>query len=232
MVNKSSNPGGGTGSSGSQFPVGQGNYVVKQGDCIESIAFRHGLFWETIWNHPNNQQLRLERKTPNVILSGDKVFVPDLRPKEEPGATEKKHRFKRKGVPSKLRIVLKEANKPRASVSYILEIDGQFFSGQTNAQGILSHPIPPHAKRGKLIVISGNDKEEYQLQLGYLDPISEVSGVQARLKNLGFECGEVNGVLNSETKAAIRVFQSKYGLKETGEIDEPTRQKLMQEHGS
>ncbi|MFH1075402.1 MAG: hypothetical protein V1753_00935 [Pseudomonadota bacterium] len=52
------------------------DYIVKQGDCIESIAFKHGLFWETVWNHPNNQQLKQERKNPNILLAGDKVFVP------------------------------------------------------------------------------------------------------------------------------------------------------------
>lgn len=85
-------------------PVGNGNYEVQPGDCIESIAFNHGLFWETIWNHPNNQPLRAARDSPNVLLPGDKVFVPEIRTKEEPGATEQLHRFRRCGVPGILRL--------------------------------------------------------------------------------------------------------------------------------
>jgi hypothetical protein len=225
------------GSSGGQSqttgPVGSGNYEVQQGDCIESIAFEHGHFWETIWNHPDNQQLKSLRRDPNVLLAGDKVFVPDLRPKDESGATEQRHSFKRKGVPSKLRIVLKDENdQPRADVPYTLEIDGQLFSGQTDGQGGLQHRIPPDAKQGKLTIGTGDEAEEHELQLGHIDPITEVSGVQARLNNLGFDSGAIDGELGPQTKDAIRAFQAEYGLPVTGEPDQATRDKLKEEHGS
>ena len=80
------------------------NYTVKQGDCISSIAQKHGLFWDKVWNHPKNANLQERRKDPNVLSPGDVVFVPDKDEKEESGATEQRHRFKRKGVPEKLRI--------------------------------------------------------------------------------------------------------------------------------
>jgi hypothetical protein len=206
------------------------DYIVNQGECIESIAKDHGLFWETIWNDPKNQKLKQNRKNPNILLAGDKVFVPDLRLKQEPGATETKHRFKKKGVPSKIKLVLKDQkSKPRANVDYVIEIDGQLYRGKTDAQGQLEYPIPPNAQKGKLIV--GTQSEEYNLNLGNMDPISEISGVQSRLKNLGFNC-EVSGKLDDTTKEAIRSFQKRYGLNETGEPDDPTRQKLEQEHAS
>ena len=221
------------GSSGGGGPVGSGNYEVKQGDCIESIAMDHGLFWQTIWNHPDNLDLKNARKNPNVLREGDKVFVPDLRPKQESGATEQRHKFKRKGVPSKISIILKdEKGQPRPNLDYVLEIDGQLSQGKTDAAGRLQHPIPPNAQRGKIIIGTGPGKEEYALQLGHLDPITEISGVQARLKNLGFDCGQADGALNDETRQAIRNFQAKCNLQETGEPDQATRDKLQQEHGS
>jgi len=207
-------------------------HIVKQGDCIESIAFEKGFFWETIWNLPENAELKLERKDPNVLLAGDQVFIPDKREKTDVCATEQRHRFRRKGVPSMLRIVLEdEERKPRTGVQYTLEIDGQLFSGETDAEGRLQHPMPPDAKGGKLIIGTGDDQEEHELQLGNIDPITEISGVQARLNNLGFDCGEVDGVLNAKTRTAVERFQQEYSLPVSGEIDQETRENLKQVYG-
>lgn len=87
------------------------NHKVKAGDCISSIAFNHGLFWETIWNDPNNSALKAERGDPNILKQGDVVHVPDLKLKEHSGATEQRHRFVRKGTPAKLRLRILEEPK-------------------------------------------------------------------------------------------------------------------------
>jgi len=205
------------------------DYNVKQGDCLSSIAARHGLFWEKVWNHPKNARLKEQRKDPNVLYPGDVVFVPDKEKKEESGATEQRHRFRKKATPAKLRLELKHGEKPRANEPYTFEIDGQLFSGTTDDDGKLEHRIPPNAKRGKLLL--GENKEEFQLDLGHLDPIEEVSGVQARLNNLGFDCGKVDEILGPKTETAINDFQKQNKLKITGKIDQQTRDKLKQVYG-
>lgn len=210
-------------------PVGCGNYEVQQGDCIESIAFSHGHFWQTIWNHTENQQLKSRRKDHNVLLAGDRVFIPDPRAKHVSGATEQRHRFRRKGVPSSIRILVKDQDKPRANERYMLEIEGQLFPGRTDAQGALKHPIPPNAKRGKLVL--GTEGEEYYLKLGNLDPVSETTGLQSRLKNLGFDCA-VTGQLDDQTREAIRAFEQKHGLDQTGEPSSVLQEKLKRVHES
>jgi hypothetical protein len=80
-------------------------YTARQGDCMNSIAFCHGFFPDTLWLHPDNRELRERRKADNVLLSGDIVNIPDLEPRVESKPTEQRHRFKRRGVPAVLRIV-------------------------------------------------------------------------------------------------------------------------------
>jgi len=207
------------------------NYKVKQGDCLSSIALKHGVFWEMVWNHPKNASLKERRKDPNILYPGDIVFIPKKEEKQESGATEKKHRFRRKGIPAKLRLrLLDDDDQPLSSKQYILDIDGKLLSGSTDSKGMLEHSIPPDAKKGRLILVENQD--EYLLDLGDVDPIDEVSGIQGRLNNLGFNGGPVDGVLGPRTKAAIKEFQRKHKLKETGEVDEATRKKLIEVHGS
>jgi hypothetical protein len=223
-------------SSGKSRPsgsVGSGIYVVKQGDCIESIAFNSGHFWKTLWDHPDNQQLRAVRKNPNVLLAGDKVLVPDIRIKQETGATQQRYRFRRKGVPAKLVMIFKDENdQPRADVPYVLEIDGTMSSGQTDAQGAIKVSIPPNASRGKLVLVTGDGEEQYELNLGHIDPVEEISGAKQRLSALGFAVGEADCVWGPASRAAISDFQAKHSLNVTGEPDQATREKLVQQYGS
>ncbi|MFA6044916.1 MAG: peptidoglycan-binding protein [Phycisphaerales bacterium] len=85
-------------------PVGTGSYEVASGDCISSIAYEHGFFWKTLWEHPNNEALRTARGDGHILLPGDRVTVPPLVPRTEDCQTARRHRFKREGVPAKLRI--------------------------------------------------------------------------------------------------------------------------------
>lgn len=212
-------------------PVGEGDYVVKQGDCISSIAREAGHFWQTIWNDPANAQLKQVRKNPNILLPGDRVMVPPLRLREESGQTEQRHKFRRKGIPEFLRLrLLTENDEPVASQPYCLEIDGQLIDGRTGDDGEIEIPIQPNAKRGKLILTQMG--EEYDLMLGEMDPIDSLGGVQARLENLGFDTGGEEACAEETTRQALRNFQERYGLPVTGEPDPSTRNKLNELHGS
>ena len=204
-------------------------YKVKQGDCISSIADKYGHFLKKLWDHPNNAELKEKRKDPNALYPGDIVFIPDKEEKLEPIATERKHRFRKNGVPVWLRLRLLNSGESRANESYILDIDGILYSGTTNADGDLECSIPPGAKRGRLRV--GEEQDEYILELGCVDPITEISGVQERLNNLGFDCGAADGVMRSETQAALIEFQKKHDLPQSGEPDIETQNKLLKAHG-
>ena len=204
------------------------NHEVQQGDCISSISYGYGFFWETVWNHPNNAQLKKARRDPNILAPGDLVFIPDKRLKDERRPTGQMHRFQLKSVPAKLRIQLFEGEEPRANQAYELTVNDRKLTGKTNANGVLTQSIPPDANEGELII--GPHRERFTLLFGYLNPLGELSGVQARLNNLGYDCGAADGQMNEETENALKAFQARFGLTETGEVDGPTRDKLQYLH--
>jgi hypothetical protein len=211
--------------------VGQGDHVVGEGECISSIALETGHFWETIWDDSANSELREIRQDPNVILPGDRVTIAEIRPKVVSKETEMRHRFVRRGEPARLRIrVLMEDDEPRANQPYTLEIDGQTHEGTTDPEGQLEVPIPATAGRGRLTV--GPDNAVFNLALGRVDPISELSGVQGRLNNLGYNVGPTDGELGSRTRAALKHFQRRNNLEPTGRPDQATRDRLREAHGS
>jgi hypothetical protein len=208
------------------------DHTVTQGECVSSIAFENGLFWETVWNHPANAALKARRESPFILQPGDVVQVPDLRPNGVTVATGKRHVFRRKGVPEKLNLQFRLAGKARAGVPYRLTIDGVLKRGALDGEGRLSEFLPPNARSGKLVLEAKEGEEEYPLQLRHLDPVDTVTGLQARLQNLGLYSGAIDGAMSPATLDALRVFQRRASLTETSELDPATRDALVAAHQS
>jgi hypothetical protein len=205
-------------------------YVVQQGEGIDSIAVRHGFSPDALWNDPANAQLKQQRADRNILAPGDVLSIPDKRIGEASGSTQTRHRFRKKGVPAKLRLRLLDGDEPRAHLEYVLDIDGALHQGTTDGDGWLEHPLPPGARQGGLRV---NGEAPVQLLLSHLDPLDTVSGAKARLANLGFHQGPIDDERMTEaTVEAIVLFQRKYELEETGQLDQATRDKLVEVHGA
>lgn len=208
------------------------DHTVEQGECVSSLAFENGLFWETVWNHPGNAALKEQRTSPFILQPGDVVHVPDVRPKDVSVATGQRHVFRRKGVPEKLNLQFRLEGKARAGLPYRLTIDGKVTRGELDGEGKLSQFLLPNARTGTLVLEAKEGEEEYPLQLRHLDPVDTVTGLQARLQNLGLFAGEIDGAMSPATLDALHVFQRRSSLAETSELDPATRDALIAAHQS
>jgi len=209
-------------------------YKVRQGECLSSIADAHGLFWESVWNLPENQPLRDKGRDPNVLLPGDEVFLPDLQPAEFEIASGATHTFKKKGIPTLFKLKLLDGGgQPRGNVPYTLEMEGHDpKQGKSKGDGTITEPVPPSIAEVVLTLNAGTPEEEIdRCQMRALNPADDVAGAQARLLNLGVYAGEVTGLLDEPTRAALCSFQFSAGLAETGAIDEATAAALVKRHG-
>lgn len=208
-------------------------YKVAQGDCISSIAKQYGFLSDEIWNDPGNTELKGKRENKNILLVGDLIVIPEKKLGEAICAAGQHHRFQRKSVPEKFRVRLQYFDgKPRAQESYRLIIDGGAIqTGVTDTEGNIEIPIPPNAHKVELYFDSDPESDKYLFALGYIDPITEVSGIQSRLNNLGSECGSVDGNLGLKTENELVAFQAEHLLSITGQADNDTRERLKVEYG-
>ncbi|MBZ4415809.1 LysM peptidoglycan-binding domain-containing protein [Myxococcus sp. RHSTA-1-4] len=202
-------------------------YEVRVGDCLSSIAFEHGFHPDTLWNHPDNAALRQQRDNPNVLVAGDVVWIPDLRPKQVPVTTGRVHRFVRRGVPETFRLTLREMGKPQAGLSYTLEVDGREVArGTLGEDGVLECRIPPNARKG-ILTLGG--KVRHELQLGAIAPAGTADGARARLCALGLL--EREDASDEALAEALEAFQFEQGLEAHGRLDAPTQSRLQEVFG-
>jgi hypothetical protein len=208
------------------------SHRVRKGECAASIAHTHGVHWRTLWDHPQNRELVQKRKNPNVLFEGDSVFLPEKERKTVQVRTGERLELEANLEPTPILFRLLGESGPRADLAYVLELDdGTRREGKTDSEGKADLSIPPHVKLATLRVETGLGPEAHLLQLGRLDPVGEICGVQQRLRGLGFACDET-GETDEPTRLALAEFQRQRGIDPTGEADERTRNDLVSVYGS
>jgi hypothetical protein len=211
--------------------------TVQQGDTLLGIARANGyLNCEHIWNDPANEALRAQRPNPQVLYPGDRVFLPDPQPRPVSVESGMQHRFRIKTASCFFSVYLRdEGGLPYAGNKYRLKIGATAHEGTTGSDGLVCHQVEPTDRSAELTLWRNpNDPEDtcsWQVAIGHLNPVSTVSGVKARLQNLGYEVGPMDEVLDDLTKTALRNFQRHTGNDQpSGEIDEATRNALLKLH--
>jgi hypothetical protein len=211
-------------------------HEVVQGEYLSMIAAEYGFHdYTVIWDHPNNAQLKEQRKNPNVLLPGDNLFIPDKEQKQETGATSRRHTFEVKQEKLKLRLVLEDIyEKPIANAACTLFVEQQAFHVTTDGHGRIEQEIPLSSQKGMLIIQSDQtpfEDESLAIKIGHLDPIDSVSGQRARLNNLGYFAGSSDDPSDPAFVSAAEEFQCDHGLTVDGEIGPQTQAQLKQVHG-
>ncbi|MEA2343248.1 MAG: hypothetical protein QOF63_1417 [Thermoanaerobaculia bacterium] len=194
---------------------------VKQGETLIALAVKNGLeSWEDIVNAPENAELKKKRPDPGILLAGDKVFIPNRVMRHEASAVDAKHPFKISRPKAWLRLAVKDANGAALKgKKYELSVDSVITTGNVPGDGIIERAVPVDADEGTLTLwLDDGTTEVWSLRIGYMDPLDETSGVEARLANLGFDCGDL--------ESSIRAFQERLGLEITGTADDALKQKL------
>lgn len=204
---------------------------VTQGECLASMAHDSGFAdYKTIYDHPENARLKELRPNPNILSPGDPVYIPNKRDENQSRSTGRRHTFAKAGSGVWVRLVVKFGDdQPIANEPYVLVVGGNTIRGMTDYLGGIDHEVYAEARRGMLVFPSL--RLGMHLRIGFLDPVDQLTGVRARLNNLGFSCGEADGDLDDRTEAAIRAFQRHAGLEPTGELDATTRGRLVSLHG-
>jgi N-acetylmuramoyl-L-alanine amidase len=216
-----------------ELPVGRGSYVVKAGEGLSEIAERHGFFWRTLWEHPDNDELRGGREKPEVLLPGDRVTIPALRAHVERVATSQRHTFRRSGVPAKVIVnVVDPQGRPLEDKRYEIEIGAERVTGRTAEGGRVEHWVACAERSLRLRVWPDEPNLPWTLLFGQLDPVDTLRGVRDRLRNLGYSCPRGNDPLDAETCSAIARFQASFDLPATGDLDATTKARLVEAHRS
>jgi hypothetical protein len=213
-------------------------HKVQQGEGMIHIAAKYQfLDYQTIWDDAKNAQLKRQRPNPELLFPGDLVYIPDKKSRNETRGTGSKYTFQiRQKATQTIRIAVEDTEGKRlAGTGYTLMVAGEEIAGQTDGQGILQADVPVDEQEGELHI----QNHVWPLKIAHLNPIEHthdrgVSGVVARLRNLGYEPGPTEGTLDDEkTKAAIRAFQEEHGLPVDGSCTprSATLARLIEKHG-
>lgn len=223
---------GGTGLS--DEPLGEGSYVVRHGDDLHSIAFRHGVTPEAIWDHPDNRVLA-EVREPNQLLPGDRLHLPPAPERRRHRvAVGQSSRFSVTVPRHEVRLRLRSGGQDHPAERYTAEVDGVVHEGTLDASGELTLPVTPRTRQVVLTLFEEWEHFTHEhrmvLDVGGLDPANSSTGAQARLRALRVDTGRVDGRVGPRTSGALSELQRRHDREATGELDDETLRWLVELH--
>lgn len=199
---------------------------------MASIAAQYGLGLAALLERAGNRALADTRGSAHTLLPGDIVDVPEEPARHASFSSGGTRRFRAHVPKAKLRLALHDHQGNAASNKrFELHLPGarRPIEGTTDSDGKLDVEVPVTHRSGKLLLwIAEGDPLELPLLIGHLDPKDESSGVRHRLSNLRYDVGDGDSGLT----AAVRAFQDAESLPVTGTVDDATRERLVERHGT
>ena len=127
-----------------------------------------------------------------------------------------------------------QKGRPWSNANVTVSLNGRQMDIRADANGYISLPVPADCDHGDLdvAVSPAIPTQTFSAGLNKLEPVDTVAGLQARLNNLGFNAGPVDGIMGRKTRAATRKFQSLHKLMVDGICGPQTQQKLTEIHKS
>lgn len=209
--------------------------VVRSGECLSELAYRHGTRAETVWLHPKNAELKASRLNPEVLSPGDVVWLP-----REPA---------RRGFDVSPGMALNAfaTIPPRTIAVRLIHEDGEPLAnepfsvvggkarppGMTDETGCASFEVPVTGREA--LVTLPTRGVQLVVRPGKLRPLSTIEGAVGRLQNMGYGVHELDH-LSCEQRDEYATFlfawfQRDRGLPVTGTLDETTRSTLSRVSG-
>lgn len=210
------------------------DHTVKEGDHIVRLAYEAGhAAVDGVWMHPANESLRQQRSDPGVLALGDTVHVPDPPPRVfERLSTRRQHQLVVNLPQPHLRLVLLRATgTPYAGLECRVTFDDEALFLEIDVDGAIEFDIGPSTKTVSL----SYGLEDMEIHIAHLQPVDTIPGWHARLVNLGYRPGAIDGEDSLDPRAlrsAIEEFQCDERIEVDGVIGDETMKALVRAHGA
>ncbi|MBK8252388.1 MAG: peptidoglycan-binding protein [Polyangiaceae bacterium] len=208
--------------------MGMRPYVIRQGDYLSRLAFRFGFKADDVWNASENEGLRRIRSNPEMLAPGDVLQIPDTPERGPSVRIGGNNRYKAEVPKVQVSLHLTDEGRAMANEPYRVEGLARPITGQSNGEGRVEFEVPVTSR--EVMVHLPNRHTSVPVRVGDLDPPNTESGVLQRLDHLGYY--RPNSESPDEGQNAIRRFQRDRGLPDTGELNEATRNAIMEAHES
>jgi hypothetical protein len=166
-------------------------YVIRDGDHLLRLATSMGFDADSVWADPRNADLCEARPSMHILCPGDLLYVPQVVRKWQKVTTGAVNRYVANIPKIKIALTFTSEGEPVASEPCSIRELPELGDLTTDAQGTLRFEAPVTLH---VVTVDFPGVGVFQtLRIGNLDPISVDSGVEQRLRNLGFCSSDPSG---------------------------------------